>query len=56
MNTFEIKLGDKTHRYQVIKDGKELEVDSSVTQVLKAVDVATNYDKINEGVLENARE
>jgi len=56
MNTFEIKLDETTHKYQIKKNGAVLEVDSSITQVLKAVDVAPNYDKINEGVLENARE
>lgn len=56
MNTFEIKLDEETHKYQVIKNGVALEVDSSITQVLKAVDVAPNYDGISEEVLKHASE
>ena len=56
MNNYGIYLNEENHEYTVVKNKQELKVDSSITQVLKAVDLAPNYSNIDEGVLKHASE
>lgn len=56
MNNYGIYLNEENHEYTVVKNNKQLKVDSSVTQVLKVVEEAPRYDKIREAVLDNARD